>query len=284
MAGAYTAKPDTVPSEPDVPPGWEPTWPFPGPLPPGYEPEYTIVTTAPSSLAPDGTASITSTIRDHDDYSTSEPSSVSWTASIDGTFINLKFDGGSFSSVITEDPEFGDYWGTTPSIVFDLDDDNLGDTVLLQASCTLRGDTLTDTSNIEVVENQFSCLFQVTSYTHNSFAAHIGTTPSAKQYVNRARWSSGAWTYVDPVGSKYTAENQSVGVAWVDPPSPDFHYARYSYSGEGTTVLTFTTYNGGVQQEQYQKIIPDGGPTAWYDWLSWETATNSVTLINQAIP
>ena len=37
MSGAYTAKPDVV-TTPDVPPGWNVNWPFPGPFPPGFDP------------------------------------------------------------------------------------------------------------------------------------------------------------------------------------------------------------------------------------------------------
>jgi len=67
MAGAYVAKPDVV-SMPDVPPGWNPNWPFPGatdpdypgidpdpffpaPYPPGYTPTLTLVMTATDTIA-----------------------------------------------------------------------------------------------------------------------------------------------------------------------------------------------------------------------------------------
>lgn len=39
MTGAYTAKPAVVADPPDVPTGWNPDWPFPGPYPPGYTPD-----------------------------------------------------------------------------------------------------------------------------------------------------------------------------------------------------------------------------------------------------
>lgn len=39
MTGAYTAKPEDAVDPPDVPDGWNPLWPFPGPFPPGYAPD-----------------------------------------------------------------------------------------------------------------------------------------------------------------------------------------------------------------------------------------------------
>ncbi len=39
MPGAYTAKPEDVVDPPDIPTGWNPNWPFPGPYPPGYAPD-----------------------------------------------------------------------------------------------------------------------------------------------------------------------------------------------------------------------------------------------------
>ncbi len=150
MAGAYTAKPDTVPSEPSVPPGWEPTWPFPGPYPPGYEPELTIITTATSVITPDGTASVTSSLRDHDDYATIEPSSITWTATINESSIDLRFAGDLYANSINEDATFDTYWGTTPSIEFDVSESNNGDVIVLQAECILSNEQISDTSDITV--------------------------------------------------------------------------------------------------------------------------------------
>lgn len=173
MSGAYVAKPAVPPEEvpvvPTPPPGWNPDWPFPGfpgydpdpffpaPFPPGYATSYSIVTTATESIAPTGTASATSSVRDQSTYATNEPSAITWTATIDGEAIGLKFDGEEdFVSSISEIAVWGTYWGTTPDIVFDLDDDNNGDMVILKASCTLvnsegQVQVLESTSEIVIV-------------------------------------------------------------------------------------------------------------------------------------
>jgi hypothetical protein len=169
MAGAYTAKAAVV-SSPDVPPGWKNNWPRPGdpalggnaaPFPPGYTTDYSIVTTATANIAPTGTASCTSSVRDRTTYATNEPSAITWTATINGEAIDLKFDGGEFASSISENPVWGTYWGTTPDIIFDLDDDNDGDTVILRASCTLRNsesraEVLIGTSEIAISATRYS--------------------------------------------------------------------------------------------------------------------------------
>ncbi len=47
MTGAYTALPEEVVEDPEVPEDWPPAWPFPGPLPPGYTPAYGISFVSP---------------------------------------------------------------------------------------------------------------------------------------------------------------------------------------------------------------------------------------------
>ncbi len=84
MSGAYTAKPDVV-VVPDLPPGWNPLWPFPGPYPPGYTPEYGITLSAPSYVTPGNpTAQIGLILHDQGVYITKEPSdnSLSWSSSV----------------------------------------------------------------------------------------------------------------------------------------------------------------------------------------------------------
>ena len=175
MGGAYVAKPAVV-STPSVPPGWDPDWPppgetgpfpdpggpeidpdpfFPAPFPPGYETDYSIVATATASIAPTSTTAATSSLRDHDNYATNEPSSIVWTATIDGVAVDLKLIDGSFASSFSEDSVFGTFWGTTPLIIFDIDDTNDGDTIVLQVNSTLLNsdnqiEVLFDTVNISV--------------------------------------------------------------------------------------------------------------------------------------
>jgi len=167
MAGAYVAKPDVV-SMPDVPPGWNPNWPFPGatdpdypgidpdpffpaPYPPGYTPTLTLVMTATDTIAYDGTATVTGSARDQATYATNEPSAITWKAKIGSTRVNLRFSGDEeYSSSLSSAVAFGTYWGATPSIEFELDEDNVGDVVTLTGYYTLDGVTVSQTEDITI--------------------------------------------------------------------------------------------------------------------------------------
>lgn len=149
MPGIYVAKP-AVASVPDVPEGWDLDWPFcgvsgydpdpffPAPYPPGYTPTLTLVMTADDELAFDGTATVTGSARDNATYATNEPSAITWTAAIDGAPVNLRFNGdSSYSSSLSSAVSFGTYWGATPSIEFELTEDNADDVVTLTGSYVL---------------------------------------------------------------------------------------------------------------------------------------------------
>lgn len=170
MAGAYTAKPAVV-STPDVPPGWNPSWPrpgetditwpgidpdpfFPAPFPPGYSPDYSIVMTASEIIAYDGTAAVTGSLRDHLTYATNEPDVIAWTATVSsspGRSVNLRFPGDEeYANSILSDCVFGTYWGATPDIEFELTEEDTGGTIILTAKSAISGAYVGATLAIEV--------------------------------------------------------------------------------------------------------------------------------------
>jgi len=154
MTGAYVAKPDAAVEPPDVPPGWDEDWSFPGPNPPGYTPVYSLNLSASESIGYGGTASITISLRDHVTYATIEPSgcSITWTATIDGESVNLRFSGDPdyASSISSSYSDIGDYWGAEPEIEFELTEDDVGKTITLQGASTVSGSALTNTDTIEI--------------------------------------------------------------------------------------------------------------------------------------
>ncbi len=152
MSGAYTAK-AAADTSPVVPPGWNPAWPFPGVYPPGYGPVLTLVMTATDSIAFGGAATVTGSLRDQDTYATQEPADTAtiWTASIEGTTVNLRFEGDpEYSSSISSDCTFGTYWDSTGEIEFELTEVNQGDTVVLTGTSIVAGDSVSNTENIEI--------------------------------------------------------------------------------------------------------------------------------------
>ncbi len=169
MAGAYVAKP-AVSTSPTVPPGWNDDWPppgatdqdypgidpdpfFPAPYPPGYVPEFSLVMTADTPLGYNGTASVTGSMRDYDTYVTNEPSAITWTAAIGGSAVNLRLDGeDDYALSLSSAVSYGTYWGATPSIEFELTGDNSGDTVVLTGISTISGETIVQTTNVEIYE------------------------------------------------------------------------------------------------------------------------------------
>lgn len=146
------AKEPAAAADPGYPPGWaDYPWPFPGPYPPGYSPTLTLVMTATDSIAYNGTASVTGSARDQGTYATNEPSAITWTATIAGSPINLRFNGETnYSSSLSSAVSFGTYWGATPSIEFELTEDNADDVVTLRGVYQLDGLWIEQTENIIV--------------------------------------------------------------------------------------------------------------------------------------
>jgi len=153
MAGAYVAKAAET-SSPSVPPGWDLDWPFPGPAPPGYSFDLSFTVTGADSYVPASEYSATNTLYDHDTYETEEPSgSITWTATIDGSEVQLKKSGDSeFASSVTSDyAKIGGYWGAQPTLLFNVGAADDGSVITLQASGDpLTGETITGTKQIEV--------------------------------------------------------------------------------------------------------------------------------------
>lgn len=142
MAGAYTAKPEDVVSS-DVPPGWNPAWPHPGPFPPGYEPELLLSLAAPATIfyTTGLVGGVTTSLTDQVTYRTAEPGDqLLWTATLlsDGLAVGLKLSGGEgFSNVLLMDyAEISELWGSLSDIVFDISESDGGDTIRLQVSST----------------------------------------------------------------------------------------------------------------------------------------------------
>jgi len=92
MAGAYLAKPEAD-TTPDVPPGWDINWPFPGVLPPGYARILSLVGSAPGTMLPGATVTgIKFILVDHGEYATGEPiGDIVYTATMEGNSVGLKF-------------------------------------------------------------------------------------------------------------------------------------------------------------------------------------------------
>jgi len=167
MAGAYTALPDTD-NTPDVPPGWNPNWPHPGPSPPGYTPDYSL------DIAGSGTTESayvpTVLLVDHDAYATQNPSgkTIVWTATIDDETVQVKLNeedefSDSVSSSYSEQDDA--FWGAEPTIIFDIDGSNAGDTIVLTATSVIfNNETVHQTHEITVT---FTATFVITwSYTN----------------------------------------------------------------------------------------------------------------------
>lgn len=155
MSGAYVAKPEAAPDPPDVPDGWSIDWEHPGPFPPGYEPDYSHVISGDATVAPGGASSNTVTLYDHVSYQTTEPtgSLITWTATINGVLTKLRVAGGGdfASSVVSSYSDLGSgFYGASASFEFDIDEDNVGDNIVLTSLSTVDGYSVTDSYIIAV--------------------------------------------------------------------------------------------------------------------------------------
>lgn len=118
---------------------------------------YSLNLSGPSEIEHDEVASVTVSLRDHDTLTTSEPtgSTLTWTATLEGAAVGLKFSGDpEFSnSIESVYSDIGTYWGAEESIEFDLDEDeDDGKTVTLSVESTVWGDGVSDTIEIDIIK------------------------------------------------------------------------------------------------------------------------------------
>ncbi len=215
MSGAYTAKPgptvgvppgwppnDThvpggpYPPEEDPPLGHYPSYPYPGepgvpdgpdpyfpnppfPYPPGYESDYSMVMAYfGTAVTPGDIIVITNSVRDHSTYPTPEPSPVIWTASINDSPIRLKFSGEEFNFSINKSTSFLDFWDVEVDIIFELDSDDLGKTLVLVSETTVEGETITTAVSI-LIGTFYSATLNVTWPTPSNLINWVGSYPES---------------------------------------------------------------------------------------------------------
>lgn len=170
MGGAYVAKPAVVPvlpgyGDPPVPPGrdpdpeypgdpsdpgypfdpgsppWNPDWPFPGPTPPGYNHLFSMTLTGATAVSSGSPVSLSTRMVDAGEYVTVEPSEderITWTATINGKKINVKFSGDAeyneniesdYSSFVDGNTTF---YGIDTELEFDLLPEHIGKILIVQ--------------------------------------------------------------------------------------------------------------------------------------------------------
>lgn len=311
MAGAYVAKPAVV-SVPDVPPGWDDDWPppgatdppwanidpdpfFPAPYPPGYTPEFSLVMTATAAIAYNGTASVTGSMRDHDTYATNEPSAITWTATIGGAAINLRFSGDEdYESSLSSSVAFSTYWGATPSIEFELTGDNNGDVVTLTGTSTIDRRAisseeeitirLTATINLTVVNNNsdedWTAKVQIQGQESGSSARgwlSISYTGSTGLYsTNEAETE-------DEITVVITEPNAEIQVNVFREELYDLEWILSTSGATGDVNFTMDLDIGGdIYQTELNLTGNDTYGQFWGDnvWLTINGETGEVTIIN----
>lgn len=156
MSGAYVAKPAVV-VPPDLPPGWNPNWPYPGSLPPGYAADYSLSLTAPASMSVGDTLDVSATLYDHDAYKTSQPATASrvlWTASVDGAAIPVRFSGDAAYASVAQSiySALAGFWGARPTLDVQVTDEHNDKTLVLRSYSSVFNETLIETQEIAIGE------------------------------------------------------------------------------------------------------------------------------------
>lgn len=328
MGGAYVAKPDPAPTPlpgADGPPGWDedwlfpPTGSFPGPSPPGYEYDFSLNLSGPSSLFYSSAAAVTVSLRDHDTYETAEPSGsvVTWTATIDGASVPLKFSGDpSYSSSIESSySDLDPYWGAQPSIEFQVDETDGGSTLVLQAVSVVDDEDLSVTIGIEILESHvYTARVSASWDTPTNILNWTGSYPAhfwrislyvddppynraySHHYYDKTGDSSFAWdsneyegnAYVHVSGSDLTAVidmDDLLDVCGGDDVEIDVASSNYSGKCDGSASVVLTVYEDGVTKSVHNLTVtvtrdPYVPTVSHAPWVRIDPTTGAVTVVN----
>ena len=162
MGHAYVATPAPEPEVPvpgeDIPPGWDPDWPFPGASPPGYATHYSLTLTAPETVAVGSSLTPSAILKDRILYRTRQPAStatIRWTATINDEPVAVMFDEGEQYEEFVGSPyaQLDDFWGAEPALLFELTAGHIGETLELTASSLVDGQQIEEAVELEIVES-----------------------------------------------------------------------------------------------------------------------------------
>ena len=153
MSGAYVAQPEVYP--PVVyPPGWDPTWIFPGPYPPGFTPQYGMFLSAsPSMSLSDPVATASTTVFQVTSGGAQAPGdAANYSATVNGSPRNLRLTSGAtfLPSVVSNYADDPGLYMSTPSLTFDLIAADQGKTLVLTVDGSPFGTDLTRSVNITI--------------------------------------------------------------------------------------------------------------------------------------
>jgi hypothetical protein len=170
-----------------------------------HEHEYSLWLSGDSNIGvdDDDTASVTVTLRDHDTEKTEEPmeeseelteSTLTWTATINGAAIGLKFaaDADYSSSIESEYSDLGDFFGGEEDIGFDLEEEEEDRVITLRVESIVWEDELSDTMDIAVEGRPTPVSFE-TSLVMSGYTIEATTYARMKLKIRRMLGGLVSW-------------------------------------------------------------------------------------------
>ena len=246
MGGAYVAKPAVV-VDLGLPPGWSLIWPFPGAYPPGYEPDLSFELTAPSAMVP-GTVvtNIDLTLFDQEVFPTREPQqkilfSATWKNP--GEIVKLKLSGDpAFVSVVEMEYEDvgDDFWGSAPEFEFDVDANDLEETIILLATSNPLGQP----EIRQTVEILVAAILPWTA-TFRGVTTYPAVPSPTPPYVSRSLGIKG-WFHKEGVGY------------WVEP----YAYV-YNWGGQVYSPLSWSLSHRSQPADVYDLYLSEDDGSEW---------------------
>ncbi len=301
MSGAYVAKPNVV-VVPDIPPGWNLIWSFPGPLPPGYTPDYDATLYAPLVVAfAAGSSSVSPAFYVNDSgYETQKPAgSVTWTFVHSGNGVTLVEPDGGY-----EQDDNG-FWFSDGTFAFISTVP--GDTITITAESIPEaldgmavGERLEGTEVTTVVISGAPlpipierAVFTITITNRetpngNDASIEIGigdpdsgeTFGGIEAYDNTLDTYSGNEVYSSVSFTGYT----EIEIEYNEFPGVLYPFYLWPYVfGEGALSIVanakfYADANDDSLIQEFTKILDyDGSDQTWWKWLLLDTSDNTVT-------
>lgn len=234
---------------------------------------YSLVLSGPSTMQVNSSIAVTASYRRENTGRTGSPAdtSLTWTATIDGSPVNLRLGGtGAYSaSVTSEVSDTGSYWES--SVDVDFENTGTDKTVILTVSGSIAGSDVSDELSIEITDFSLVVTASTPMFLDETTSVVASLRDQATQKtpepsIKTVTWTANLDSRVVPIrwagsgaewANSITSTLADAGAYWES--SGEIEILFYSTDGERTITITGVATAGGYSVSDSGDVLGIGG-------------------------